>query len=85
MTRTEFRAIRQALCPTTEESMVRGDKRPGGTAANWDAEKGITQGELAVRLGVTLITVSRWETGLHPISEPIARLMRVLAGGGAVV
>jgi len=39
----------------------------------------LTQAELAVRLGVSRVTVARWESGLRTISEPVARLLRLLA------
>ena len=35
----------------------------------------LTQIELATRLGVHPITVSKWETGVHQVSEPVARLL----------
>ncbi len=42
-------------------------------------ELGLTQEELAARLGVQRETVARWETGVRRIAEPIARLVRRIA------
>jgi DNA-binding transcriptional regulator YiaG len=42
-------------------------------------ELGLTQEELAARLGVQRETVARWETGARGIAEPIARLVRRVA------
>lgn len=42
-------------------------------------ELGLTQEELAARLGVQRETVGRWETGVRGIAEPIARLVRRIA------
>jgi DNA-binding transcriptional regulator YiaG len=38
----------------------------------------VTQVELARMLGVNNISVCRWETGVRPISRPIAILLRLL-------
>ncbi len=40
---------------------------------------GLTQGEFAERIGVHLVTVSRWERGEMGIRESAARLIRLLA------
>ncbi len=40
---------------------------------------GLTQGELANRLGVHWSTVARWEQGVRQISEPVARLIQIVA------
>jgi transcriptional regulator with XRE-family HTH domain len=39
-------------------------------------ELGLTQKQLAERLGVIPVTVARWELGLRGISEPVARLIQ---------
>lgn len=36
---------------------------------------GLTQAALADRMGVSQVTVARWETGVRPIAEAYARLM----------
>jgi DNA-binding XRE family transcriptional regulator len=56
------------------ESMTRQELRALRKAA------GLTQGELAKRLGVALNTVSRWETGGARITSPMARLLRLVLG-----
>ena len=40
---------------------------------------GLTQAELAARLGVHKLTVSRWECDRTRVTEPMVRLMRLLA------
>lgn len=47
-------------------------------------ELGLTQAQLAERLGVTTVALWRWEKGQTPgsrrgIPEPVARLLRILA------
>lgn len=39
---------------------------------------GVTQRELAERVGVHFVTANRWERGQVPISEPVAQLVRLL-------
>jgi len=39
----------------------------------------LTQAELAARLGVHKLTVSRWECGRVRVTEPMARLLGLLA------
>ncbi len=38
---------------------------------------GLTQGGLAVLLGVNVRTVQRWEAGTRGISEPMDKLIRI--------
>ena len=38
---------------------------------------GLTQGQLAARLGVHIMTVARWEWGTVRVTEPMARLLRL--------
>ena len=48
---------------------------------------GVTQVELAKRLGVAGNTVARWERGVVSIPEPVAKLVRLIAPartGGAL-
>jgi len=45
------------------------------------AALGLTQRELAERLGVRPNTVTRWEMGLHKIPGPAARLLEVMRAG----
>ena len=40
---------------------------------------GLTQAQLAARLGVHKLTVSRWERGQVRVTEPMSRLLRLLA------
>ncbi len=40
---------------------------------------GVTQVQLATYLGVDESTVARWEQGTRGISEPVAKLIQVLA------
>jgi DNA-binding transcriptional regulator YiaG len=42
-------------------------------------ELGLTQAQLADRLGITRNTVARWEMGMHPVSAPIELLLKTLA------
>lgn len=39
---------------------------------------GLTQGELAQRMGVSRVSVGRWETDQHAIRESAARLLLML-------
>jgi len=39
---------------------------------------GVSQAELAERMGTTRASVSRWEGGERPISELVARFLRLL-------
>ena len=43
------------------------------------AQLGITQQELAKKLGVAQVTVARWEIGLRHIAEPMARFIELIA------
>jgi DNA-binding transcriptional regulator YiaG len=40
---------------------------------------GLTQAELAAQVGVTRVTVARWESGLIGIRESAARLLKLLS------
>lgn len=42
---------------------------------------GLSQKQLAARLGVARATVWRWETGVHPIEPLSAKLLAILAQG----
>ena len=44
---------------------------------------GLSQKQLAARLGVARATVWRWEAGVHPIEPLAARLLAILAEGAA--
>jgi len=43
------------------------------------ARLGLTQRELAARLGCDRVTVARWETQRRALTGPAARLLRLLA------
>lgn len=45
------------------------------------AQLGLTQAELAQKLGVARASVARWESGLMGIRETAARLLKLLAKG----
>lgn len=40
---------------------------------------GLTQAEFGKLVGVTFVTVSRWETGASRITGPMEKLLRLLA------
>lgn len=42
---------------------------------------GLTQRELAERLAVSMMTISRWELGVIRVNETAARLLKVLTMG----
>jgi DNA-binding transcriptional regulator YiaG len=42
-------------------------------------QMGLTQKELAEKIGVPWNTVARWEVGMRKIAEPIARLVHYIA------
>ena len=42
-------------------------------------QMGLTQKELAEKIGVPWNTVARWEVGMRKIAEPIARLVQYIA------
>ena len=42
----------------------------------------LTPAELARELGVTRVTVARWETGVYAIPEPTARLLQRVRNEG---
>jgi len=48
-----------------------------------DARKrlGLTQPQVAALLGVARNTITRWETGTHPVDETAARLLRLHLDG----
>lgn len=39
---------------------------------------GLTQAQFAALLGVTRVTVARWETGTVAVREPMAKLIRMV-------
>jgi DNA-binding transcriptional regulator YiaG len=44
---------------------------------------GLSQKQLAARLGVARATIWRWETGVNAIEPLSAKLLEILARGGA--
>jgi transcriptional regulator with XRE-family HTH domain len=44
---------------------------------------GMSQRQLAARLGVARTTIWRWEAGVHPIEPLSARLLTILAQAAA--
>lgn len=44
---------------------------------------GLTQAELAARIGVHTMTVSRWERGVVNVPEPVGRLIRFVASAAS--
>ena len=49
------------------------------SGADLSTAKGLTQAQLAHEIGVTRTTVARWEMGLVSVSEPMAKLIRIIA------
>jgi DNA-binding transcriptional regulator YiaG len=41
---------------------------------------GLSQSKFAARLGVTVLTVKRWEAGTRSVRVPIEHLIRLLVG-----
>jgi transcriptional regulator with XRE-family HTH domain len=49
----------------------------------WCERRGYSQAEAAEALGTTQATVSRWQSGVHQIPPPVARLIQLLDADGA--
>jgi transcriptional regulator with XRE-family HTH domain len=49
----------------------------------WCERRGYTQEDAAAALGTTQATVSRWQSGVHQIPPPVARLIQLLDADGA--
>jgi transcriptional regulator with XRE-family HTH domain len=50
----------------------------GKTLRQKRTQLGLTQAQLAKKLGVTVTAVARWERGERKIFEPVARLLILL-------
>ncbi len=78
-----------AVYPTGAERPCQGvyrrvhSRRVTGDAVRRIRERlKLTQAALARALGVTRVTVARWETGVYAIPEPTARLLQRLRKEG---
>jgi len=57
----------------------RGEAMTGAEVRRVRQRLGLTQVQLAAKLGVTENTLARWERGSVGIGEPVARLIRFVA------
>lgn len=75
----EGETIEAALAELTRVIVREGDELRPREAAFLRAELGMKQAELAERLGVTRVTVARWETGEEPLGRVQSLALRTLA------
>jgi len=65
--------------PKSSKEKTRENKTTSEEVKRLRQKLGLTQAELAYKLGVTVSCVANWETGRRKISTPAARLLRLLA------